>query len=333
MTLSLETFKDYKKQIMSAKEEISGELAQGVVEHYESQLAEKSREIDELVEKSKKKNGLLVVVGGVVGAAIGAAGVIGSTFISSKGTSDVNAENQYKTTEVKFVAALADIQSKKGQELTNAIAIIDIHQKEVFSKNHDMQWPTIVAIANSIKNNSKASNKNYTDLNQNQIQRLINILKSRDVTFDKIGVKAEDRGIIDLSETYLYNIDLSNIKLPKTNFNRSILASANITNADLTGSFFTGADLRNADISGSNLTKAALNIHNGFTTDLIGVTLTGTNLKGANLIGAKLFHPNRQSQLVAMRKIKAACNQSLAKFDQGILAYIEGGKECKKSIN
>ncbi len=265
------------------------------------------------MQRQIKKSNIAFVV-----ALITAIGGILTALITSSSNRSLAEENNYQITERKFLTAIEDVQSKKGQELIKAIGTIEIHKEEVFNTNNKRQWPAVVAIAKAIKNNSKASHKKYGSLEKSEVQKLVNILKFRNIAFDASGRRTEDSDIIDLSETYLYNIDLSKAKLPRTNFNRSILDDSDIKDADLTGSFFTGTSLKNAKMSRSNLTKASLNKFGGSTTNLIGVDFTDTNLNEADLRGAKLFHPNQQSRSVAIGKIKKARNLDKARFDQKI---------------
>ncbi len=309
------SLEDCKNHIMSAKEEISGELvpvAQCMVRGYESRLEMCKTEIDEYKEKLRKSKIALIV------AVIPVAGTILVTVLNALNNKSATEAGNYIITENKFLAAIEDVQSKKGQELIKAIGTIEIHKDEVFNTNHKRQWPAIVAIAKAIKNNSKVSSNKYGSLEKSEIQRLVNILKFRNTAFDASGRKKEDSDIVDLSKTYLYGIDLSKAQLPRTSFNKSILEHSTITDADLTGSFFTGTSLKNANMSRSNLTKASLNKFGDSTTNLIGVDLTGTDLKDADLRGAKLFHPNPESRSIAIGKIKKARNLNRAKFDQKI---------------
>lgn len=322
-------FEDCKSQILSAQEEISGELvpvAQYMVEQYESQ-------IDEYKDKLKKNK--VVFICAIIAAS---ASIIGWLSNQSAVSANINTKK-----EQDFSEALKKIGSKKEQDVIDSIGVIGRSKDEIFKIKPEMQWQTVIAITSAIKGNSVpaavtkkvvkgksitikpkfAILMKYGFIRKENVQKLINIIKFEN---EKSGIKGrpeDDSGIVDLSETYLDGIDLSKAQLSRTNFNRSILENSTITDADLTGSFFTGTSLKNADMSRSNLTKASLNKFGDYTTNLIGVSLTDTDLKDANLRGAKLSHPNPQSQSVSIGKIKKARNLDRASFDREISKILD----------
>jgi uncharacterized protein YjbI with pentapeptide repeats len=359
-----DSFEDYKNYIMSAKEEKSGELvpiAQYMLLGYESRLEVCKTEIDtqktainayeslidEYKDKLKKSN---IAFGCAVVTTIGG---IASALITSSSNVSVANTNNYASIEKEFTTALKDIGSKEERKVIDAIGVIETHKDQIFRKKPEMQWKTVSIVARAIQESSAIKNKSrleisqlkYGSFSQKNVQKLIDLIRfeaEKDVNFDIKGRPTDNSGIIDLSDTFLYNIDFSGAKLPRTNFNRSILKNANMTDANLKNSFFIGAELNNANISRSNLTKSTLSDRNNqAATNLIGVKLNGTNLNHANLKGAKLFYPNEESRLVAMEKIKKACNLSLAEFDPKISNILglsnipttpDVGETCEKSI-
>jgi Pentapeptide repeats (9 copies) len=376
MELQPYNFDDCKNQIMSEKEEISGELLLKThfvvdtsgsqleiyktdINKYKSQIETFKTDIDkyksqideykdELNKKSRVANAAVITASGAFITAIASIIV---ALISTVWKTEVD---YYIVKEKRFLVAIEDLKSKKGSELIQAIGIIDTYKDEVFMKNPKLQWKTVEAIVKTIQDNLAIKNKSESDLSkrkygsfsQKNTQKLIDIMKfetENNVNFDIKGRPVGKAGIIDLSGVFLYDIDLSEAKLPRTNFNGSILDHATITHANLKESLFIGTQLRNAKMQRSNLSGSFLSDDfSRVSTNLIGVKLDGTNLRSVNLKGAKLFDPEvKGSKSFAMEKIQKACNFALAEFDTKYIIPLglrnmpttpDVGKTCEKSI-
>lgn len=91
----------------------------------------------------------------------------------------------------------------------------------------------------------------------------------------------------DFSESYLLNVNLSQIgfceaKFIRANMLRINLSDSNLMNADLTEAKLIGANLKGADLTNTNFTNADLT-----GTDLTGAIFSNTVFKGAKTEGAK----------------------------------------------
>ncbi len=333
---------DCKSQIMSAQKEISGELvpvAQYMVLGYESRIETYKTEIDGYKDNIKKSKLTAIC------AVITAIGAITAALIALYNTQwKINTES-YISIEKEFSDALKAVESTDNNKVIDAIGVIERRKDEIFKREPQKQWLTVFTIARVIKNNSIINISRpveYGSISKDNIQRLINIIKFEDtkgVNFNIKGRPADNTGIIDLSNTYLYNIDLSKAKLPRTNFNHSVLNRAYLNDAELEGSFFTGTQLRNADMSRANLAGASLYDKSGQTkTNLIGTVITSANLTNSKLRGARLFN-KKEKKLESFDRIADACNWYRAEYDREVsdrLKQSERGKisdrreECQK---
>lgn len=98
------------------------------------------------------------------------------------------------------------------------------------------------------------------------------------------------RPVVTLAGADLQQTDLSDFYLWGVNLGGTDLRGANLREASLNTAILASADLRNADLSNSNLTGAAL-----WYADLRHANLEGANLQKANLIHARLDDSNLSS--------------------------------------
>jgi uncharacterized protein YjbI with pentapeptide repeats len=101
------------------------------------------------------------------------------------------------------------------------------------------------------------------------------------------------RGIVDLSNTHLANMDFRALNFDRAsfegaelrgaNFEGASLKSSNFAGASCMGAWFRNADLRDSNLTGSDLTDASLR-----NSDLSGTSLLGSNLRNASLIGTNM---------------------------------------------
>lgn len=325
---------DCKSQIMSAQKEISGELvpvAQYMILGYESRIEIYKTEIDGYKDNIKKSKLT------AIGAVITTIGTIVAALITLYNTQwKTNTEN-YISIEKEFSDALKAVESTESNKVIDAIGVIERRKDEIFKRESQKQWLTVFTIARVIKNNSVINLSRpvrYGSISQDNIQRLVNIIKfenTKDVNFNIKGRPTDNTGIIDFSNTYLYNIDLTKAKLPRTNFNYSVLNTAHLNDAELKGSFFTGTQLRNADMSRANLAGASLYDKSGRTkTNLIGTIITGTNLTDSKLDRAILFN-KEVKKFESFDRIKDACNWYQATYDKEISDRLGQSKMDKMS--
>jgi hypothetical protein len=208
MELQPYNFDDCKKQIMSEKQEISGELLSKThfvvdtsgsqievykteINKYKSQIEILTTDIDKHKDELNKKDRVVkVAVITASGAFITAIASIVVALINTVWKTEVD---QYIAKERKFITATEDIQVKKGQELTKAIGIIEVDKDEIFKRKPELQWKTVKIIAKvlrdklSIKKEKKSVIKNkdksglierkYGSFSKDNAQTLINIIK------------------------------------------------------------------------------------------------------------------------------------------------------------
>ncbi len=83
---------------------------------------------------------------------------------------------------------------------------------------------------------------------------------------------------INLSQCYLFEVDLSDLNLSHANLTRACLIGANLSRANLSRADLKGAYLDQANLKSANLSWSKL----------LGANLKAADLRGANLSGAQL---------------------------------------------
>lgn len=161
---------------------------------------------------------------------------------------------------------------------------------------------------------------NIKRLNRHNIYEinLVNSFLSR-TNLNYVVLKDSNLNSANLASSFLIETNLRNTRL-----NQTILENANLNQADLRGAYASGANFKDAYLIKANLEEAFLiksNFKNAF---LMEANLKGSYLTGADFENASLYKADlRGAKGITIDQLKKAKTLYLAKFDDDILEQLK----------
>jgi len=157
---------------------------------------------------------------------------------------------------------------------------------------------------------------NIKRLNRHEIYE-INLVNSHlsKTNLNYVNLKDSNLNSADLSNSFLIETNLANTRLNQTNLENSNLNQANMEGAYASGANFKDAYLIKANLQGAFLIKSSFINSFLMEADLRGSYLTGANFANASLYKADL----RDVKGLTIDQLKEAKTLYLAKFDQDIM--------------
>ena len=161
---------------------------------------------------------------------------------------------------------------------------------------------------------------NIKRLNRHEIYE-INLVNSHLSKTNLNYVKLKDSNLnsADLSNSFLIETDLSNTRLNQTNLENANLNQANMEGAYASGANFKDAYLIKANLQGAFLIKTCFINSFLMEADLRGSYLTGADFENASLYKADL----RDAKGLTIDQLKKAKTLYLAQFDEDILEQLK----------
>lgn len=208
-------------------------------------------------------------------------------FEASQETLRITRESQI--TE-RFTQAIEQLGNKDSL----AIRLGGIYALERIAKDSEKDhWPVMEVLTTYVRENARrnAGQESLSDSHTvSDIQTILTVIGRREHSFEKYGKR------INLDETNLRGVDLTDAHLEKANLRSSILIDAILTHTDLRSAYLGDANLKKAWLHNTNLENA----------DLSSATLVGVTLFAVNLTRANLMYANAEGVIVIGTSLEEA---------------------------